>query len=247
LTIPLGRRELNRFENFYGDRNLELIERLRALACGSDSRPLGSGSRPLGSGNRPLGNSSSPPGYWLWGEPGRGRSHLLQACCQAVEVAGGRAIYLPLQMLPRDRAIIEDLEAQLIAVDDLDSWAGDSALEDVIMAIYQDSLVNGSQLLFSARHSAQRTPFVLPDLASRMRALPGFEVLPPDDEGLRQILMGVADRQGLELAPSVLDYWLHRSVRALPVLLRQFEQLDARALAEQRRVTIPLIKEVLAL
>ena len=52
-------------------------------------------------------------------------------------------------------------------------------------------------------------------------------------------------RKGLILEESVLDFWMHRSSRHLPDLLEQLEVLDVAALAAQRRLTIPLIKEVL--
>ncbi len=224
LTIPLRQRELNNFENFCQGSNTELVERLQTLASGP-------------------GDS----GIWLWGPQGRGRSHLLQATCQVAEAAGHRAVYLPLGSLPMDPAIIEGLEVDLIALDDVDCWLGDHRLESQLMALYQNQLATHSSLVVVASASAQRQTFVLPDLGSRLRALQGFEVLAPDDDGLKIILAQLARRQGLELGEAVLDFWLHRSTRALPELIRQLDRLDARAMTEQRRVTIPLIKEVLAL
>jgi len=224
LTIPLHQQELNDFSNFHTGRNEELLARLGALCVNGGS-----------------------PGLWLWGPPGRGRSHLLQASCQAVEAAGGRALYLPLATLPRDPQILEGLHGDLLALDDVDAWLTEERFESPLMALYQEQVQNSGHLLLSSTTSAQRTMFSLADLASRLRALPGYEVLSPDDDGLREILSKAARRQGLLLAPGVLNFWLHRSVRSLPVLLDQLAELDARALAEQRRVTIPLIKEVLAL
>ena len=40
---------------------------------------------------------------------------------------------------------------------------------------------------------------------------------------------------------------LHRAPRVLPALLGQLAVLDARALVEQRRITVPLIKAELGL
>jgi DnaA family protein len=224
LAFPLRLEGLKHFENFHTGANTELVSRLEALVAARGTL-----------------------GYWLWGQAGRGRSHLLQASCQHAEQLGYRAAYLPLDLLPRDSLILDGLETDLLAVDDVDGWLGDEALEANLMALYQKCLDTGASLIFSAEISAQRCNFALADLGSRLRALAGFEVLAPDDEGLKAVLADTAARQGLELTPGVLDYWLHRSARSLPALLAQLEHLDARALAEQRRVTIPLIKEVLAL
>ncbi len=223
-TIPLQQQAVQRLDNFHVGRNIELADRVRALAAG-------------GAG----------PGLWLWGEPGCGRSHLLQAACHAAEEQGRPAAYLPLARLPRDPAVLEGLAGRLVALDDVDAWLGEREAEAALMALYQAQLQAGRGLLMSAAGSAQRLSFALADLASRCRALPGFRVAPPDDEGLKRILAHHAHRQGLVLSDDVLDYWLHRAPRSLPVLLRQLALLDGRSLAEQRRITIPLIKDVLAL
>jgi DnaA family protein len=224
LTIALQRRELNDFTNFRTGANGELVAVLRQLAAGDRTG-----------------------GVWLWGETGRGKSHLLEATCEAAQASRQRALYLPLGRLERRIHLLDDLAADLLALDDVDAWLGMPALEQRLMALYQDAQESGTRLLLASAQSAQRCAFSLADLASRCRALPGFEVLRPTDADLREILAAHAGRRGLELGTAVLDFWLNRSPRTLPVLLAQLDALDDRALAEQRRVTIPLIKEVLGL
>ncbi len=223
LTLRLEGQVLLDFDNFHTGGNAELVHRLRALA--QDAESLGA---------------------WIAGEPGGGKSHLLQAACRAADTAGRRAIYVPLEGLVQDAHAIE-LEADLIALDDVDAWLGTEVLEPVLMGLYQQQLQSGGQILFASRQTAQRTAFLLADLASRCRALPGYRVVPPDDDGLRTILFAAAHRRGLTLTDAVLDYWLHRAERSLPVLMAQLRALDEQALVEQRAITIPLIKEVLEL
>jgi DnaA family protein len=224
LTIPLEARVLHRFENFHTGANGELVGLLKTLA-----------------------EKGGALGLWLRGEAGSGRTHLLEASCQAAEQAGRRAIYVPLAELPASPGVLDALEADLIALDDVDAWLGELELEAALMALYQNQLQTHGQLLVCSTRTALQAEFVLPDLASRFRALPGYRLQAPDDQGLRDILFAAAHRQGLTLTDPVLDYWLHRAVRSLPELLAQLRMLDERALAEQRAVTIPLIKEVLAL
>lgn len=224
LTLLLEAQVLLEFDNFHVGGNAELVHRLNALAQAGESL-----------------------GVWVTGEPGGGKSHLLQATCQAADRAGRRAIYVPLKDLAQDVQSVESLEADLIALDDVDTWLGEPALEPALMALYQQQLQTGSQIVFAAAQTPQRTSFVLADLASRARALPGYRVVAPDDEGLRAILFSAARRRGLTLTDAVLDYWLHRAQRALPALMAQLQALDEQALVEQRAITIPLIKEVLEL
>ena len=152
-----------------------------------------------------------------------------------------------MDQLPRRTDLLEELDHDLVALDDIQPWLGSTALEAAIMALYQQQLATGRAVLMAAAHPATQLEFALPDLASRLRALPGYRVLAPDDAGLRWVLERTAARQGLELSPEVQDFWLHRAPRDLPALLMQLQQLDARALAEQRRLTIPFLKQVLSL
>jgi DnaA family protein len=224
LVIPLALHTLHRLEDFDPGANGELLARVRELGAGGGA-----------------------PGLWLWGGPGSGRSHLLQGACHATEDRGGRARYLPLDRLPRDPEVLEGEPAELLALDDVDGWLGERELEVALMGLYQAQLDERRALLLAAGRSAARLVFQLPDLASRFRALPSFAVAPPDDAGLRRILKAKARARGLVLADGVLDDWLHRAPRSLPVLLEQLAGLDARALAEQRRITVPLIKAELGL
>ena len=224
LTLLLEAQVLLEFDNFHTGANAELIHSLKALAGAGDSL-----------------------GAWISGEVGGGKSHLLQATCRAADAAGRRAIYVPLKALSPDALALESQEGALIALDDVDAWLGNDQLEPALMALYQQQLQSGAQILFASEKTAQQADFVLADLASRCRALPGYRVVAPDDEGLRAILFEAAHRRGLTLTRAVLDYWLHRAVRSLPLLMEQLNSLDEQALVEQRAITIPLIKEVLDL
>ncbi|HEY5647688.1 MAG TPA: hypothetical protein VIS76_17190 [Pseudomonadales bacterium] len=224
LTIVLAVHALHRLEDFDVGANAELLARIRELAAGGGA-----------------------PGLWVWGPSGCGRTHLLEGACHAAEQRGGGARYLPLAELPRDPDVLEGQVAGLVAVDDVDEWLGDPDLEAALMALYQGQLDGRRALLLSAKQRASGLTFRLPDLASRFRSLPGFAVAPPDDGGLRRILTAKAHARGLSLSDEVLDYWLHRAPRTLPGLLGQLAVLDARALVEQRRITVPLIKAELGL
>ncbi|MGE0624712.1 MAG: DnaA regulatory inactivator Hda [Pseudomonadales bacterium] len=223
LTIPLKVPTLNRLEDFDTGANAELLTRIRELAAGA-----------------------ATPGLWLWGPAGSGRSHLLQGACQATQARGGHARYLPLAGLPRNPELLEGT-ADLVAVDDVDTWLGERELEIGLMGLYQTQLDARRALLLSAGRGPAGLPFALADLESRCRALPSFAVAPPDDAGLRRILTVKARERGLVLSDGVLDYWLHRGPRSLPALLAQLTVLDDRALAEQRRITVPFVKAELAL
>jgi chromosomal replication initiation ATPase DnaA len=86
----------------------------------------------------------------------------------------------------------------------------------------------------------------LPDLRSRLRALPVVAIGAPDDQLLRLVLVKLfADRQVI-VDPSVVDYLALHMERSLAEAHRLVEALDRRALSVKRRLTRALAAEVLA-
>lgn len=194
-----------------------------------------------------LAQVSRDPGCWLWGEAGSGRSHLLQAVCAEAQARQRSSIYLPLTTLPPEPETIATLEADVVCVDDIERWLGDRTLETALMALYQRQQARRGVLIVSAGASSRALDCVLPDLASRLRALPAYRLKPLPDEDLIAVLKAAAHQRGLQLNRVTADFWITRSRRSLPVLLAELDQLDRVSLAAQRRLTIPLLKDVLKL
>jgi len=187
-------------------------------------------------------------GMWIWGATGCGVTHLLNAACHRAGAAGEQVAYLPLRELPRHGDILSGLDAcAVVAVDDLQEWLGDNALEAALMNLYQGAVARRGCFLCGANASARASAFTLPDLASRLQALPGFHVQPLDDAGKRRLLRERAEARGLQLSDQVLNFWLARADRSLPALMADLERIDAAALRHQRAVTVPLLKSALDL
>lgn len=219
LKFPLSSRA--RFETFVTGPNVEAQRRVEWLAEGRGFA-----------------------GCLLYGAPGTGRSHLLQAACH--HRTG--AIYLPLTDPDLAPSSLEGLDGlALVALDDVEAWLGEAETERALLALYQGLQASGGRLLVSASAPAARLTCRYADLASRLRALPACELLSLADADKARVLRRAAEDRGLDLAAPVLDFWLARSPRDLPSLLGQLERLDEAAMAAQRRVTVPLLKEVLGL
>ena len=80
--------------------------------------------------------SNRPGVIYLWGGPGVGKSHLLQATTAAASARGGRAIFVPLKKLADlGSEILEGLDGvDTIAVDDLQHVVGDNAWEQALFS-----------------------------------------------------------------------------------------------------------------
>jgi DnaA family protein len=228
LTLAFPLNSQSRFSNFVATGNEELVRRLQEISA--DQRQ----SR----------------GYFLWGEAGVGKTHLLQAALQAASQSLGEAdrsaIYLPLGDSDVVPEVLDGLERlALVALDDLDAWVGEGRREQALMALYQGLAERGGRLLVAA--TRRELNFRYADLASRLRGLTAYPVRPLDDAGKALVLRRLAGERGLALDGAVLDFWLARGSRALADLVRQLEVLDQAAMQARRRITVPLLKQVLDL
>jgi DnaA family protein len=223
LPFPINQRCV--FGNFQAGGNSELLARLCELP-----------------------NERGFVGLWLWGNTGAGVSHLLQASCQQDAERERPVAYLPLARLGRDAEILEGMDGcDLVAIDDVQTWAGDPALEAALVGLYQSLLARQRHLLVGANAPAAQSAFHLADLASRLGGLAAYQVRSLNDDGKARLLKSLAAERGLALTDGVVNFWLARSDRSVERLLEQFEELDRAAMSAQRTVTIPLLKEVLDL
>ena len=173
----------------------------------------------------------------LVGPAGAGKTHL--AHIWAVETGAIRvqAGDLPGADLPGLAA------AGLVVVEDAQAVAGDAAAEAALFHLH--NLLAAGALLLTAASPPRDWGLALPDLMSRMQALPLTRLEAPDDALLSAVLVKLfADRQ-LTVAPNLIAYLVTRMPRSIHAARALVADLDARALAAGRPVTRALAAEVL--
>ena len=136
--------------------------------------------------------AQSPGADWLYlcGPLGVGKTHLALAVCAAAETAGRRAAYLPLKAAAgrMDDALDALDGSDVIALDGLDAIAGDRDEEVALFDFHNRARSAGIALLYSAQATPDALPLALPDLRSRLNALPVAQIAAPDDEVLQGVL-----------------------------------------------------------
>lgn len=222
--LPLGvrLRERSTFDAFLSGSNGEVVTRLRALA------------------------QSGRGVVWIWGGPGSGRTHLLQATCAAADPAR-RAAYLPLGAM-RDAGpglLAAAGELSLLCLDDLDAVTGDPGFARALFTLYRDFEERGAALVVAARAAPQGLEWALADIASRFAAAEVFQLRPLDDEEQAAALRLRASFRGIELPEDVARYLQRRYPRDMPTLAALLDRIDTAALSAQRRVTLPFIRGIL--
>lgn len=184
---------------------------------------------------------------YLWGTRGCGKSHLLQACCQAIN-ATESAIYLPLLLLKEwGPQSIEGLEEQtLVCIDDIDCIAHDPAWEEALFHLYnriKDQ--NKSILIISGNQPPASLPIQLPDLRSRLGWGLVIQVNELCDEEKINTLKLHALKRGFDLPESVGHFLINRCSRNMHDLHQLLNRLDDASLAAHRKITIPFVKHIL--
>ena len=180
---------------------------------------------------------------YVWGGEGMGKSHILQACCDA---EGLNARYIPLRDLVdfTPEQVLADTEiARLIAIDDIDCVETRHGWQEALFALFNASRETGAQLLVTADKAPQQLLEALPDLRSRLSSLPVFQMPRFTEEHIAELLALRGVQAGIELLEDVARYCSLRLPRHPRAAVRFINQLDQLSLAQRRAVTIPFVRE----
>jgi DnaA-homolog protein len=223
--LPLSLRIPDRavFASFLPGPNLEVLRHVEAVAEG------GSGCT------------------WLCGPPACGKTHLLQAAC-ARAAAAGPAGYLPLtELAPLGPGVLEGMQLPCLCLDDLNRVIGQEEWERALFRLWHEMQEAQGRLLVASQAPPGRLSFVLPDLASRFGACTILMLRALDEREQQEALQLRARVRGVEVPPEV-SRWLQRHYpRDMHRLYALLDTLDEAALVEQRRLTIPFLRQVLGL
>ncbi len=188
------------------------------------------------------------PFIYLWGPPGSGKSHLLQALGHQAATRGETSAYLPLadaaELSPDYLQGLEQLS--LVCIDDIDRIAQLPQWEEALFHLYNRIQTANTRLALTAVSSPVTLPITLPDLRSRLSWGLVLRLNLLDDEGKLAVLQQRARARGMELPTEVGRYLLHRISRDMASLSNWLEKLDERSLAAQRKLTIPFVRELLS-
>ncbi|HEX5371556.1 MAG TPA: DnaA regulatory inactivator Hda [Aquabacterium sp.] len=239
LPLDLGHASSTSLDDFAAGRNHELLCWLRAWP------------------------DSAQPGAptYLWGPRGCGKTRLLQGLAHHALSQGWHVLWLGTTGFQSWET--ESPEAPtLVLLDDCESldaqqqhWAFNLFIESAAslaaarQAAEDRGDPEGARPGMAIVAAGRVPPVDLPvrdDLRTRLGWGLVFSVEPLDDEGVREALLSDCRRRGLKLAEGVLPYILTHFSRDLGFLMGLLDRLDRYALAEQRVVTVPLLKQMLA-
>ena len=180
---------------------------------------------------------------YIWGVKSIGKSHVLQACCDA---QGEAARYVPMLDLidfPPDQVLDGAELARVVAIDDIHLAESSPGWQEPLFALFNAVQESGGQLLVTASKSPQQLLDMLPDLRSRLSSLPVFQMPRFTEDQVAELLRLRGSAAGIEMADEVIRYCALRLPRDPRAVVDFINQLDQLSLAQRRGVTIPFVRE----
>ncbi len=187
-----------------------------------DNFIVGSNAETLHSLKMAIDGANEARFIYLWGAPGSGKSHLLQAC----------------------NDLAHERNLSLSVVDDVHTLDEEAQIE---LFNYFNQLRTAGGILITSGSAAPTQMGLRDDLATRLAWGLVYQLHPLTDEEKAQALKTHARERGMKLPDDVVDYCLRYLRRDLPTLLAVLNALDQWSLVEKKPVTVPMLKKLLQL
>lgn len=232
LSLAVNLRDTETFDSFIVGENSHLVHRLKSLL------------------NKTLNTKSQPWLTFVSGEHGVGKSHLLYSLCHKAQSANVTAVYLSFKEKQQySPEVLDGLEhSQLICLDDVDALQDSQTWQIAVFDLLNRVKELGiSHVVACANGGPMSLNLQLADLASRLAWGVSFSLASLSDEGRCVALLTRAKQRGLVMPEKVAVYLVNHWQRDMPSLMNTLDKLDQLSLQQQRKLTIPFVKEALNL
>jgi chromosomal replication initiation ATPase DnaA len=164
------------------------------------------------------------------GPLGSGKTHLAE-----IWRAAANAIVIEPQAVA-DELVAAMEGGRAILLDDADGVRNGKAFFHLLNFVNQ----SGGWLLMTGREAPVRWPADVPDLHSRLTAVPAVDLQAPDEALLARVLLKLfADRQ-LKLPENLIDYLVPRLERSFAEAERLVDLIDTLALQQKRNISVEI-------
>ena len=212
------------FELFEPGKNQQVVQQLKNLSRAEDHKNI-----------------------YLWGQPGSGKSHLLQALCNDAAKHDFAAVYIPLSEFGNfDSAMLDGLEKlDIVCLDDVERIAGNRDWEQAMFHLFNRMREQQTPMVMTSAESPLASSLELKDLSSRLAWDLVFHLETLDESESLQALKKRAMVRGFDLPDDVAMYLFRRVSRDMHNLFKLLDGLDQASLVAKKKLTIPFVKELL--
>ena len=224
LPLTLQFPESLRFDNFYPGANEQSLVHLKSL------------------------DAATAQSVYLWGGKGTGKTHLCQALYHHWTEIEQQPAYIDVNEPGMQPQVLEGLEQfKILIIDGIDAVIMQQQWQEAIFHVYNRLMSNHGNLIIAARVAPQNIESLLPDLSSRLLSGLVFEIKEMSDNGKLHAMKQRAKEYGFKLPNDVGIYLLNHAHRGSHEIFQQLRTLDKASLVHKRKLTIPFVKEILAL
>tara|TARA_B100000902_G_scaffold305319_1_gene293733 strand:+ start:207 stop:893 length:687 start_codon:yes stop_codon:yes gene_type:complete len=184
---------------------------------------------------------------FIYGTKESGKTFLLQAMCNSYSSVSKLSLYIPLKkVMNYGVEIFESLEnIDLICIDGIEEVISKIEWEKAIFNLINKALISETRLILTSSKDLKSLNFSLPDLESRIRKIQSYELYPINDEDIFDALKYISKLTSINLGDKEARYLVTYSQRNISNLVHILESLDQLSMEMKRKITIPLIKEVI--
>ena len=180
------------------------------------------------------------PFIYVWGEEGAGKSHLLRAWVAQALDAGKKAVYIDAAATPLTEAAFE---AEYLAIDQIEKLGNEE--QALLFAVFNRFRNSGKGfLLLSSEHTPQQL-VIREDLRTRMAYCLVYEVKPLTDQEKIDALVSMAAARQVTIDHEIFEYLLNHWRRDMDSLMQMLDTLDNYAVTMGKRITLPLLRQLL--
>jgi chromosomal replication initiation ATPase DnaA len=173
----------------------------------------------------------------VWGPQGSGKTHLAEIWRALAQATALSAHALTVE------AVADLAGAQAYVIDDADAVEGGPALFHLLNFVNQ----SGGWLLMTGAEPPQRWRTQVPDLHSRLTAVPGVALQAPDEALIARVLLKLFGDRQLKLPEALIDYLVPRLRRSFADAERIVVLIDTLALQQKRNVSVEIGAQALRL
>lgn len=173
-------------------------------------------------------------GALILGPAGSGKSHLTEVWRQKTGALFCRVKEINVGGVP------ELLSANCLAIEIATAFD-----ERALFHTLNTAKQQGAHILLTAENAPSQWNLKIPDLLSRLNALPIVSILPPDDELLRGVLIKLFDDRQIPLDETTLNYILLRMPRSLQTARTLVAAIDQQALIAKAEITKHFVARIL--
>ncbi len=224
LPLDFEFRANQTFKDFFPGANREIVTHLQQCIAGVGEQQI-----------------------FIWGKPGQGKTHLLQACCHQAQSQNLSSFYFDLTnaKLTGPSMLIGLDDYDVVCFDGIEHIAGNADWELAFFNFFNLHRDHGHKLIVSACSAPNDIAIQLPDLRTRLNWGLSLKIQSLTDSDRIAALIFKADQMGFEIAPHAGRFLLTHYDRDLTSLWALLEKLDKASLAAKRKLTLPFLKQIL--